>query len=239
MPNPHDAIPADQLDLLASAAQIYGQLVSPTTAVFCPPAGRGRFAISEMVAARLLHDDQLAALRRSGGSDVTDADEEYEYRPVDTVDPVAVLKACDSYEDVAEVAPGWASGEGRRLISAIRSAAIRYLPGYDQAPVRWTRPSARPVVIGARHQWTPIPNGVDWLPPGDIAAAWSTADHILITVDAIGDLPTGLAARPDVYLLAGETITTSQWKRIAVMPVTSLVMCPIGLDWLLPHIGQR
>lgn len=193
--------------------------------------------MTEMVAASLLHDTQLAALRRSGGTDM-DADEEYEYQPVPTVDPVAVLKACDSYENVAEVAPGWASGEGRRLIAAIRFAAIRCVPGYDQAPARWTRPPATPVVIGARHQWTPIPNGVDWLPPSDVAAAWPTADHILITVDAIGDLPTGLASRPDVFLLAGDTITTSQWKRIAI-PVTTLVMCPLGLDWLLPHIGQH
>jgi hypothetical protein len=48
-------------------------------------------------------------------------------------EPVAVLKACDGYEYQACEHPGWEGSEAHAYIEALRTRAIRALPGYEEA----------------------------------------------------------------------------------------------------------
>jgi hypothetical protein len=50
------------------------------------------------------------------------------------VDPVVVLKAIDCYVYQSCEHGGWATSEARAIVEALRSACIKILPGYDDAP---------------------------------------------------------------------------------------------------------
>ena len=56
-----------------------------------------------------------------------------------TVDPVAVLKACDCYEYQSCEHREWEVSEAHAFIMALRSRAIHALPGYDEAS--WGAPA--------------------------------------------------------------------------------------------------
>lgn len=57
---------------------------------------------------------------------------------------VQVLKACDCYAYQSCEHPGWEGSETRAIIEAIRSKAIRSLPGYEEAA--WEITDATPPV---------------------------------------------------------------------------------------------
>jgi len=59
-----------------------------------------------------------------------------EYR---SVAPVAIIKACDCFEYQLAEFDGWEQSDAYRIIDAIRSRAIRTLPGYDAAPWALTK----------------------------------------------------------------------------------------------------
>lgn len=49
------------------------------------------------------------------------------------VNPIAVLKAIQSYQYQSCEHPGWATCNAKRFTDALRMLAIRNLPGYDEA----------------------------------------------------------------------------------------------------------
>lgn len=235
-------IGAETLDLLVSAAHRFGQLMPLTTAAFCPPAGEGHPALTPTSAGQLLEQEQLNSLRRCffDGRPLPQLmtnGAQYRYQPVYDVDPVQVLKACDDYEAAANGSPGWSGSQACQLIQSIRSAAIQHLPGYASAPAQSDGPAGQPIVIGLRKTWAPLDEPVQWLHAAAFAAGWTGADSVLITVEALSDVPAGLHSRPNVLVLTGEAITSAQWSRIGVLPIDTVVMCPAGLPWLQQHIN--
>jgi hypothetical protein len=53
------------------------------------------------------------------------------HRPA--LSPVEVLKACDGLDYQSCEHPGWKTSEAKRFLDAIRDAAIKTLPGYEEA----------------------------------------------------------------------------------------------------------
>lgn len=60
-------------------------------------------------------------------------------------DPVAILKMCAGFEYQACEHPGWHDSNAYRLLNLIRMAAIRELPGYEDAPWCYDGQPARAV----------------------------------------------------------------------------------------------
>lgn len=78
----------------------------------------------------------------------------------------------------------------------------------------------------------------------ELLAHWDCASVVLITVDALPDLPPDLSARDGVYVLAGIPITGEDWTAIAQSPAMVAVQLPTGEDWFREEIaavaaGQR
>jgi hypothetical protein len=57
----------------------------------------------------------------------------YEYTPGRVLTAVETLKAINGFEYQACEHPGWESSEARAFCEALQSAAIRRLPGYEEA----------------------------------------------------------------------------------------------------------
>ena len=49
------------------------------------------------------------------------------------LEPIQVLKACNCYEYQSCEHDGWETSEAKAFIDALRAAAVRALPGYDDA----------------------------------------------------------------------------------------------------------
>ena len=63
------------------------------------------------------------------------AAEKYVFRPfTGLMTPIAAIKLCDCYDYQACETDDYEKTEAARLVDAIRSKAIRALPGYDDAP---------------------------------------------------------------------------------------------------------
>lgn len=63
----------------------------------------------------------------------------YEYRrPAIPATPVEVLKGLDCYIYQSCEHPDWAGSEAKAFCDELQDAAIADLPGYDEAPWRWT-----------------------------------------------------------------------------------------------------
>jgi len=212
-------VSADHLDLLITAAVRYGVLINPTRAKFTTAPG---VAASPTDAGKLLLEQSLAAASAfttpAETARVLDPElMDYEHVPVVRVNPVEVLKAAHSYQDHASRSPRWSYSTARHLILDLIRASIEHLPGYAIAPRTWSRPPVRTgAPIGLRRQWIPI----------------DTATLVLLTLDALIDLPTGLARRDAVYVIAGDTVTAADWAAIAQSPSLLLVQLPAGWEWL-------
>lgn len=69
---------------------------------------------------------------------------DYEFRVYsEPLTPVAILKGCNCYDYQACETDNYDQSEAYRIINAIRQAAIRKLPGYDDAPGWEFRPRRR------------------------------------------------------------------------------------------------
>ncbi len=227
------AVSADTLDLLITAALRYGILASRTRVAFSPTAGVLQATPSD--AGRMLLQQHLAAQAcvSSRPAPLPGELRCYQHVPVPHVDPVHVLKALHTYEDVAATGPGWPTSTARTLTNALLRAATQALPGYTDAPSSWRRPSVRSgTPIGLAHQWRPIGDGVVWMTPRELAAHWDSAALVVVTVPALPDVPVGLSPRTGVYVVAGGPVSEAEWQRVAVGPSPVLVELPAGEGWL-------
>lgn len=234
----------DHLDLLVSASVRFQLLVAPTTAAFSPSAPEHAPAGTPTAAGQLLLEENLAALRwrrdrGRGRLDLPDEQLHYEHRPVTRFEPVEVLKAAHAYQHLACDSPGWAESAGHRLLDAIVLAASQRLPGYAAAAWHWTRPPARTGdPVGLRASWRPVERGVAWLTPDELAQRWDTAALVVLTVDALDQLPAGLPGRPGVYLCVQGAVTDRQWPAVTRLQHDVLVQLPAGRAWLLEQLAD-
>lgn len=186
----------DHLDLLATAAVTYRVLAAPPAALLA--------GVSAAHAGRLLRQQNLAAVAVRGGTSVAVGDG-YQFRPVtEPLDPVEVLKACHCYEDTCRDDPGWESSIARRLIHSIVRAATQRLPGYSTAPWRWRRSSRCAEPVGFATGWRPDVPGLEWVDAAALVGRWESARLVVVTTEAVPDLPPGLPRRPSVIGLHDE-----------------------------------
>ncbi len=180
----------DHLDLLATAAVTYRVLAAPPAAQMA--------GVSAAHAGRILRQQNLAAATLRGAASVATIDA-YEFRPVmEPLDPVEVLKACHCYEDTCREAPGWESSIAHQLIQTILRAATQRLPGYSMAPWRWRRSSRCAEPVGFAAGWRPEVPRLEWVDAATLASRWESARLVVVTTEAVPDLPPGLPRRPSV-----------------------------------------
>lgn len=186
----------DHLDLLATAAVTYRVLAAPPAA---KAAGRGLIGVSAAHAGRILRQQNLTAATKRAGSSVATVVDRYEFRPVEEpLDPMEVLKACHCFEDVCSGDPGWESSVAHQLIHSVARAAIERLPGYSTAPWHWRRSSRCEAPVGFATGWRPDVPGLEWVDAAAIADRWESARLVVVTTEAVPDLPPGLPRRPSV-----------------------------------------
>jgi hypothetical protein len=231
-------VAADHLDLLISAATAYGQLTSATTAAFSPAHAAAVTAASPDEAGQLLLEENLAAARwrsRRGrgrlpaGHLVT-----YRHRPVAGWEPVEVIKAVHAYSHATADSPGWAGSAAHRLTADVAHAAAQRLPGYAEAPWWWRRPAESAGSVGLRATWQPDIAGVSWIAPTELLQRWADAGAVVVTSEALDQLPAELPARlGPVYLLTRPGgLTAHQWELACVLGQTLLVELPTAGAWL-------
>lgn len=192
---------SDHLDLLATAAVTYRVLAAPPAALLA--GGQGLVGVSAAHAGRILWQQNLAAAVRGGAS--VAAGEGYEFRAVtEPLDPVEVLKACHCFEDMCRDDPGWESSIAHRLVHSIGRAATQRLPGYSMAPWRWRRSSRCAAPVGFATGWRPEVPGLEWVDAAALVGRWESARLIVVTTEAVPDLPPGLPRRPSVIGLHDE-----------------------------------
>lgn len=185
----------DHLDLLATAAVTYRVLTAPPAALLA--GATNLVAVSAAAAGKILRDQNLAA---SSSSATTTID--YEFRPVtEPLDPVEVLKACHCYEDTCRAHTSWERSLAHRLIRSIERAATQRIPGYTDAPWRWLRSSRWQPPVGFATEWRPEVSGLNWVNASELALRWDQARLVVITTDAVPNLPPGLRRRPAVIAL--------------------------------------
>jgi len=226
-------VSADTLDLLVTAALRYGVLTSRTRSAFSAPSA-GVLQATPDDAGRVLLAQYLAAQRPTMAAPPPLSSELrcYQHVPVAHVDPVHVLKAIHTYETVAAAGPGWDTSAAHTLTTALFRAAVKALPGYS-APSSWRRPPVRSgPPIGLARQWQPVRDGVAWMTARELAAYWESAAVVLLTVDALPDLPRDLPARDGVYVLAHGDLSPAAWEATAESPALLIVQLPTGGKWL-------
>ena len=240
-----DVVSHDHLDLLVSAAERLALLVPTATAAFSPAAAASAGLVGTPTAAgRLLLEENLAAARwrrdrGRGRLELPDGQLHYEHRTVARFGLMEVLKAAHAYQQLAADSPGWAGSAARRLVDAVVLAATQQLPGYAQASGRWIRLPARTAPpVGLRHLWAPVEHGVIWLPADQLAGRWEDATLVVLTVDALEDLPVGLPPRPGVYLCAASGIDDDLWPAITQLQPDVVVHVPAGRAWLLEQLAD-
>lgn len=234
------AISADTLDLLVTAALRYGVIASRARVAFNPaPAGVLQATPDE--AGRILLQHHRTAQHPDPSSNPTPLPSElacYDHVPVTHLDPVHVLKAIHTYEEVAATGAGWEASAARTLTTALLHAAVQALPGYATAPRIWRRPPVRGgSPIGLARQWQPVGEGVTWTTPRELVAHWQSAAIVLLTVDALPDLPPDLPAREGVYVLAHGEVSPADWDAIAQSPALFIVQLPTGGTWLRDELA--
>ena len=72
---------------------------------------------------------------------------QFQVAPFPDYDPVQVIKACHCYEYQACEHPGWAGSEAKAVTDALLAAAVRALPGYEDAEWGAPEPSGAVVLI--------------------------------------------------------------------------------------------
>lgn len=188
----------DHLDLLASAAVTYRVLTAPPAALLA--GGTNLVAVTAAAAGKILREQNLASVPTNTIAATAAVD--YEFRPVtEPLDPVEVLKACHCYEDTCRAHNGWERTLAYRLIRSIERAATERIPGYTDAPWRWLRSIRCQPPVGFADQWRPEVPGLNWVSAAELALRWEQARLVVITTDAVPNLPPGLRRRPAVVAL--------------------------------------
>lgn len=254
---------ADHVDLLVSAAQAYGLVMSRTSAalaVHAPPSSALVAGPDEV--GELLLDEHLSALRHRAARDRQTRcvperavpgravpgrcserlwwpDTPYRHSPVHQIRPLEVIKAVHGYERMAQASPGWAGGTARRLCVDLERSALQRLTGYQEAPALWRRDLDRPgPPIGLSRDWRPDVAGVDWISPSDLHRRWAGACAVLVTTEALPDVLPDLPARPEVYAISRDQVVESQWPQIQRLSPDLLVMMPSGGAWLAARLRE-
>jgi hypothetical protein len=233
-------ITPDHLDLLVTAAVRYRVLVDAATAAASEGASHITTVATPNEAGQLLLEENLATvLRHAVGSTRSDQQRppDYVHRPVDQFQPIEVVKAVHCYQHLCAVNPSWGSSTAAGLAAAILHAATERLPGYDEAAWSWTRASTRTgEPVGLRRRWQPVAQGVRWLPADELAAAWDNAALVLLTDEAIEDVPAGLPSRGGVYVCTGAAIDPGTWGGLEALQPDVVVMLPAGREWLVEQL---
>lgn len=216
----------DHIDLLVTAAYEYRALTSPTAAIFNPSASA--VPASPDVAGRMLLEYVPAATAHS-----------YQFRPVDQLPAIQVVKACHAYQHQVAASPSWPRSRAQRLVDLILRGATERVPGYGEASWSWTRPRARalPALGLCTSQWIPEISGVTWTEDSaELARRWDEAAIVVITSLAVKQLPTGLHPRPEVHLVVPSADLGQVWSSIEEVPAETLVSVPEGTEWLEERI---
>lgn len=257
---PRTVVGADHLDLLVTAAVRYRVLPSRVAAALSTgpgqlrttPVAAGALPDDPTTAGRLLLEQNLAAARwraargrgaldlqpPSVGPAAGDA-LDYQHRPVEQFEPVEVIKAAHCYQHLTGDSPDWAGSDARRLVTALAHAATHRLPGYSAATWHWTRPPARTgAPVGLRRSWVPAEDGVEWVTPAELAQRWDDAALVLISAEALDDVPAGMRVREAVYLCTRTHIDAVDWPAVVRLQPDVVVTLPTARDWLLEQLAD-
>jgi hypothetical protein len=170
---------------------------------------------------------------REDRAHITAGPDLYEFRRVDDLVAVEVIKAAHAARHLCAGALHWETSEAARLLDAITVAASQRLPGYAAAPYHWTRPATRtgrPVAIGV--SWKPPVPGVTWIEPSAAPEVWNSASLIVITSEALAELPAGMPARSGVFTLDPSAPAPAVWDSVSGSPSSALLFWPTCREWL-------
>lgn len=96
--------------------------------------------MKEQVVMQMLHNENVRSVNYRYAT--VDGPGEMTFRPVwRDVSPVQIIKACDCYDYQACETPDYYETPAASLIKQIRKAAIRRLPGYDDAEWSMSAPT--------------------------------------------------------------------------------------------------
>jgi len=92
--------------------------------------------------------------------------------------------------------------------------------------------------VGLHAGWTPVDRGVDWLAADELARRWDTAALVVLTVDALHELPAGLTDWPGVYLCAAGAVEDRYWPAVVRLRPDAVVTVPAGRPWLFEQLAD-
>lgn len=220
---------ADHLDLLATAAVQYRVVASPPAALL---SGSDVLVptITASHTSRILHQHNLAvvsAVQAQAVAHLVDVAEPYTFRPVqEPLDPVEVVKACHCYEDACRRWPGWERSVAAKLIRSLERAAVQRIPGDSDAPWRWLRSTRSGPPVGFATSWRPEVPGLEWVSVDEMRQRWDDARLVVVTTQAVRDLPAGLARRPSVIGLH-DAADVAGLESLWAGPVTDAMVWPV------------
>lgn len=231
----------DHIDLLVTAATRWGVLVDDTQHALAGSANL--IPLDPTSAGQLLQAANLdAASRRQTLSTmdrrtIASRPAPYSFTPVDSSDlkPVEVIKAAHAAEHLCNEARRWSTSLAASLLNSVIAAATRRVPGYRNAPYLWSRTSRRtgqPIGIGTA--WRPAIAGLRWIDADECAAVWDSSSLVVVTSDAVADLPAGLSARSGVFLLYRDRVPAAAWSEEA--PAELALQWPECEPWLAEQL---
>lgn len=235
----------DHLDLIVTAARQWRVLIPRAMAAFLQSPLHEHFVVAAAgEAGRLLRAENLAALTRLSDQGRTKPADRltparYEFRPVDHLDPVEVIKAAQAATAACQDSPTWTTSPARRILDAVIQAATLRLDGYAEAPWWWTRPQRRSgipvgVALGDDHPEVP---GLVWVTPDAVSQYWDTAAVVITTVAAVTDFPSDLKARAGVFVLVRDEAPDAVWNAVVALDMQALVTYwPACQPWLLEQL---
>jgi|SRR5664279_923341 len=232
----------DHLDLLVSASSAWGVLTSSAGSALSMHSSQ-LVTASRTTAGRLLQAANMESVLRQRVISVTDRlailakPALYEFREVDHLSPVEVIKAAHAADHLCSLSPNWADGTGSRLLKSIVTAATHRVDGYAAAPYRWTRPRVRSgdaVAVGGA--WRPDLPGFTWIDVDEVATHWDTARLLLVTTEVVGEIPVGLPPRSGIFTLESRGPSTETWTHLSVAGPAPLLFWPVCQDWLADQV---
>lgn len=216
---------ADHLDLLATAAVQYRVVALPPAALLS-----GSDVLVPTVTAahtgRILRQHNVAAGAAVGQVDphLVDA---YTFQQVqEPLDPVEVVKACHCFEDACRRWPLWERSVAAKLIRSLERAAMQRIPGYTDAPWRWVRSNRNRPPVGFATSWRPAVPGLEWVSADELRRRWDEARVVVVTTQAVPDLPPGLPRRPAVIGLH-DVSDVSGLQSLWAEPMTDAMVWPV------------
>lgn len=228
-------LPADHLDLLVTAADLWGVIGGPA-AGHLPAQGVPAVRTTEQAGMLLRTEHVLARewLAVQGRTPLADLAvlPGYSFRSVDHVEPVEVIKACHAYEHVTGTSPGWDGSLAQRFVRAVLTAAEHRLEGYDLAPWLWTRPQVRSgPAVGFGGAWRP-PVAVRWVDVADLERDWSTASLVVVTAEVAHAVPAWLPRRGGLFVVADRSLDDQLWTDVDELGPEVMLFWPAGAAWL-------